>query len=94
MLFGIYSSKSFANDPWSPYLQLTYLPAWAWTKTASIEADWIESPWAKNPAIIPAKTSPVPAVAKDGLANGLTKMEPVGRATMVLDPFRTIMVWD
>ena len=59
-----------------------------------MEADSGESPCAKSPAMIPAKTSPVPAVAKDGFANGLMKIVPVGVATMVLAPLRIIKVLD
>ena len=44
--------------------------------------------------MMPARTSPVPAVAKEGFANGLIKISPLGVATMVLDPLRITVVLD
>ena len=49
------------------------------------------SPCASNPTIAPASTSPLPAVASAGLANGSTTARPSGWAMTVNAPFKMTM---
>ena len=89
---GNRGSRSLASSPASPTSSRPISPANPCRYTPAIDASHAPSPCAKSPAIIPASTSPVPADASAGFANGLTTAWPSARATTVCAPFKTTVL--
>ena len=89
MASGIDRITSPAMRPTWPTRQVARSPARPWRYVAKHAASHGDNPCANKPAIIPVRTSPVPAVANPGLPVELMAMRPSGAATIVPAPLRT-----
>ena len=73
------SGRSEASRPASPRRSRTASPANPWSITPRHAASKGRRPWASSEPIVPARTSPVPPVARAGFSNGATAVSPVRR---------------
>ena len=89
MASGKYRNRSPATIPRSPKRGRARSAARPWQYTAARAASNGLTPPARNAAVHPVKTSPVPAVASKAFPVGLTVSSPVGDAMTVGAPLST-----
>ena len=91
MANGIYFNKSEARTEYSLNIPDAISPVFPWSQTASFEASNGLIPWAQRPAIIPVKTSPLPAFASELFPVSFIYISDSTEETTVLWSFKTVV---